>query len=67
MSTTARYNARKTAAVKTTRGTWANHAIMETDPRPPATPESTEATSATASLPNRERGAPRTRGSCRRS
>ena len=35
MSTTARYNARKTAAVKTTRGTCANHAIMETDPRSP--------------------------------
>ena len=36
-------------------------------PRPPATPESTEATSATASLPHEERVAPRTRGSCGRS
>jgi hypothetical protein len=35
MSTTARYNARKTAAVNSTRGTCVNHAIMEANPRPP--------------------------------
>ena len=67
MSTTARYNARKTAAVKTAKRTCANHATMEANPRPPATPESTEATSATASLPHEERVAPRTPGSCGRS